>query len=119
MGRKEETKATGHIPTHEQRSSSVDKEKRDKEFERRTKQLRFDFAITFGTPEGRRVLQWLIDQSGFHKSNVGGNPSLGMDVLQGTLYNNARQSLYLEMRQLIPHETLKQVEYENITEILE
>lgn len=107
-----------HIPTHTQRSPSVDREKQTRELERRAKQLRFDFAITFGSPEGRRVLQWLIRESGYQKSQIGGNPQLGMDVLQGTLYNSARVSLYLEMRQLIPAETLKGVEYENIDEIL-
>lgn len=116
---KEESKETPHIPIHTQRSPSVDREKQTKELERRAKQLRFDFAITFSTAEGRRVLQWLINESGFHKSNIGGNPSLGMDVLQGTLYNASRQALYLEMRQLIPAETLKLVEYENINEVLE
>lgn len=116
---KTESENTPHVPTHTQRSPSADREKQTKELERRAKQLRFDFAITFGSPEGRRVLQWLLTESGFHKNNIGGNPQLGMDVLQGTLYNAARQSLYLEMRQLIPAETLKQVEYENISEVLE
>ncbi len=115
----QESEDIPYIPTHTQRSQSVDRDKQSKEYERRSKQLRFDFAITFSTPEGRRVLQWIINESGFHKSNIGGNPQLGMDILQGTMYNACRQSLYLEMRQLIPAETLKQVEYENITEVLE
>lgn len=114
-----ESEEKPHIPFHNQRSSSVDRDKQTKEFERRAKQLRFDFAITFGTPEGRRVLKWIIEQSGYQKSNIGGNPALGMDVLQGTLYNASRQAMYLEMRQLIPHEILKQCEYENVTEVLE
>ena len=108
---KKESEQTPHVPTHTQRSPSVDRDKQTKELERRAKQLRFDFAITFGTPEGKRVLQWLIKESGYQKSQVGGNPQLGMDVLQGTLYNSARLSIYLEMRQLIPEETLKGVEY--------
>ena len=116
---KTESENTPHVPVHTQRSPSVDREKQNKEFERRAKQLRFDFAITFGTAEGRRVLKWIIEQSGYQKSNVGGNPQLGMYVLQGTLYNASRQAIYLEMRQLIPAETLKSVEYENISEVLE
>lgn len=108
-----------HIPAHTLRSEATDKDKQRKDFQRRSKQLRFDMAITFGTAEGKRVLQWLINESGFNKSQVGGNPALGMDVLQGTLYNSARASIYLELRQLIPAEILKQVEYENIEEILE
>lgn len=116
---KTESQDKPHIPVHTQRSEAADKDKQRKEFDRQTKQLRFDMAFTFGTPEGKRILRWLLHQSGFHKSQVGGNPALGMDVLQGTLYNSARESLYIELRQLIPAETLKQVEYENIDEVLE
>lgn len=116
---KQESENTPHVPTHTQRSPSVDREKQSRESERRAKQLRMDFAITFGSAEGRRVLKWLIEQSGYQKSNIGGNPTLGMDILQGTMYNASRQAIYLEMRQLIPAETLKMVEYENISEVLE
>lgn len=116
---KQESELKPYIPTHTQRSPSVDRDKQTKEFERRAKQLRMDFAITFSTAEGKRVLQWLIRESGFYKSSVGGNPSIGMNVLEGCLYNEARKSLYFELRQLIPPETLKQVEYENISEVLE
>ena len=114
-----ESEEKPHIPFTHLRSSAIDRDKQTKASENSAKQLRFDFAITFGTPEGRRVLRWLMEQSGYQKSNIGGNPQLGMDVLQGTLYNSARQAIYLEMRQLIPAETLKQVEYENVQEILE
>lgn len=116
---KEESQTQPHIPIHQQRSSSVDKQEQQKEFEKRIKNLRIDMAITYGTPEGKRVLKWILDQCGFHKSCIGGNPGLGMDVAQGTIYNAGRESLYIEMRQLIPSETLKQVEYENINEVLE
>lgn len=114
----EESKDKPYIPTHTQRSESVDKDKQHKEIQRRLKSIRMDFAICFGTPEGKRVLKWIFTQSGFGQSQIGGNPQLGMDVLQGTLYNNARESLYIEMRKLTPHEILKQVEFENIEDEL-
>ena len=113
-----ESKEKPFIPTHIQRSESVDKDKQQKEMQRRVKSLRMDFAICFGSPEGKKVLKWIFREAGFAESSVGGNPALGMDVLQGTLYNNARKSLYIEMRKLIPHEILKQVEFENIEEEL-
>ena len=115
---RQESKEKPFIPTHTQRSESTDKDKQRKDFERHFKSLRMDFAICFGTPEGRKVLKWMYGESGFGNSQIGGNPTLGMDVLQGTLYNNARSSLYIEMRKLIPHEVLKQVEFENIEEEL-
>lgn len=116
---KKETLEVPHIPIHIQRSEAADKDKQRKEIEKRIKDLRIDMAITFGSPEGKRVLGWLLRECGYHKSCVGGNPGLGMDVAQGTLYNAARESIYIELRQLIPSETLKQVEYENINEVLE
>lgn len=114
----QESKEKPHIPLHELRSVSTDKDKQAKEASRRIRALRMDFALTFGSSEGKRVLKWIFEQSGFGQSDIGGNPSLGMDVLQGTLYNGARKSLYIEMRKLIPHETLKQVEFENAEEEL-
>ena len=113
-----ESKEKPFIPIHTQRSESVDKDKQHKEMQRRLKSLRMDFAICFGTPEGKKVLKWIFQNSGYGESDVGGNPQLGMDILQGTLFNCARKSLYIEMRKLIPHEILKQTEFENIEEEL-
>lgn len=114
---KVESESNPHVPTHVQRSHSVNKESRDAERRQMEKNLRMDMAMTFGTPEGLRVLKWLCDQSGHLKNYVGGNPALGIDVLQGTFYNAARMSLYLELRSLIPPEMLKKIEYENPEEI--
>lgn len=83
---------------------------------RRYKQLRTDMALTFGTPEGKRVLKWLLTQCGYQESGIGGNPGIGLNALEGTLYNNARRNVYIELRKLIPHSTLKEVEYDNLTE---
>ena len=107
----QETQDTPHVPLHTQRSEATDKHKQQKLAEARAKQLRVDFAITFGTEEGRRVLRWLAEQSGFGKSPVGGNPQLGMDIKEGTFYNSCRLSLYTELRAYVPEETLKLVEY--------
>lgn len=107
------------VPTHKQRSPSVDKDEQRKVLEKKHKNLRMDMAITFSTEEGKRVLRWILDECGYHKSCVGGNPALGMDVKDGTLYNAARETIYIELRQLIPHSILKEVEYENINEIIE
>lgn len=104
---------------HRQRSSAADKDKQKDYFDKKTKLLKLDMAATFNTPEGRRVLKHLFKTSGFGESNIGGNPTLGMDILQGTIYNAARQSMYLELRKLIPHETLKVIEFDNLEEILE
>lgn len=116
---KQESKQNQHVPIHNQRSTSIDKEKQKEAFDRKVKTLRMDMAITFGTAEGKRVLKWLKDECGWGKSVVGGNPALGMDVAQGTIYNSARLNVYLELRSLVPHSILAEVEYESISEVLE
>ena len=113
----EESKENPHIPSHTLRSSSADRDKQHKEREKRIKQLRLDFAMTFGSPEGKRVLKHIAQSCGFGESVVGGNPQIGMDVLQGMLYNAARLNVYLELRKFVPHETLKEVEYFNNEEL--
>jgi hypothetical protein len=111
-----ESKEQPHIPLHVQRSEAIDKVKRKKAAEARVKQLRLDFAITFNSAESRRVLRWLMEQCGYQRGSVGGNAALGMDVAQGTIYNESRRGLYCEFRQYVPEETLKQVEYLSIEE---
>ena len=113
-----ESEKKSHIPFHTQRSEATDKDKQRDAAIKRVVNLRMDMALTFGSPEGKRVLRWILNESGYHKNPVGGNPGLGMDVLQGTLYNSARLSLYRELRQLIPNETLKEIEYESVDEAL-
>lgn len=105
------------VPLHRQRPLSVDKDKQQKHFEQKQKRLKLDMAQTFGSEEGQRVLRYIFLMSGFGESNIGGNATLGMDVLQGTMYNAARQNLYLELRKLIPHSILKKIEFDNLEEL--
>lgn len=116
---KQESSEKPFIPTHQQRSLSVDKDIFKKEQADRDKRLRMDFALTFGTPEGKRVLKWVMNQCGWGKSVIGGNPALGLDVDRGTLYNSSRLGVYSEIRLLVPHEILKQTEFDNIDELLQ
>jgi hypothetical protein len=111
-----ESREKPFIPSHTLRSDATDKDDQKKEYSRQLRELRMSFALTFGTPEGKRVLKWLKAQAGYGESLIGGNPNLGMDVAQGTIYNGGRVSLYTEMRKLIPHEILKAVEFENVEE---
>ena len=79
--------------------------------------LRADMEVTFATPEGIRVLRYLQETCGFTKSSIGGNPALGMDVSIGTIYNDSRRGVYLELRQLLPPRILKQSEFSPADEI--
>lgn len=82
----------------------------------RVEAVRRDLAICFGTPEGKRALKWLMNECGYHQSAVAGNSQMGLSVLEGTLYNAARQNVYMKLRQQLPIDILKDVEFENVDE---
>lgn len=75
----------------------------------RETRLRNAMAITFNTPDGLIVLEWLKKECQF------GEPILG--AMQGaidekaTLYQAMRLNLYLKVRSFLPFEILKEVEY--------
>lgn len=98
------------IPTHKLRLKQSD-EKLKKEAEAKRKQLAIDFNTTFSTPSGRRTLNSIMKICGFGRSSVGGNPALGMDIRDGTLYNAARQNIYLEIRNFLEPKLLQEVEF--------
>lgn len=106
------------ISLHRERLDNPDKERQKKELVARHRALQEDFALTFGTPHGRRVLSHIAKICGFGQTCVGANMQLGMNIKDGTFYNSARQSIYLELRPLIPVKILKPVEY-NDQEVLE
>lgn len=106
------------IRTHRERLPLVDKEKQAKEIVSREKQRKEDLAIAFSTPQGREALRFIQDLCGWGKTCVGGNAAMGMDIKDGTLYNAARQSIYLELRARLPARLLKIVEF-HVQEIKE
>ena len=105
------------IPMHRERLNLPDKVDQQKLTEAKRKQLSSDLKVCFSSVEGRRVLRYLMSICGYKKSKVGGNPNLGMDVSQGTLYNAARENVCIELLEFIPAYILKDVEYGNIDDI--
>ncbi len=96
--------------------------KRKEQKESAVKQMRLikrNVEIAAASPEGLNLLKWIFDLSGYSKVLIAGNPQIGLNVLEGTLYNNARRSLWLEIRQLIPARTLKKIEHEKLNLNLE
>lgn len=106
------------LPVHKDRLASSSKTARQEQDRQKLSQLRQHLALTFETPDGIHALRFLMNLSGFHKNPVGGNPALGMDVSQGTIYNCGRESIYLELRALLPPRILKQIEYDQLEEEL-
>ena len=99
------------IPLHRERLGLLDKDAQTKLVERKRKQLTQDMALVFNSEEGRRVLRYILNLGGFKKGKIGGNPQLGMDVLEGTLYNCAREQILLEILEFVPAYILKDCEY--------
>lgn len=105
------------IPMHRERLNLPNKEEQQKLTEAKRKQLSADLKVCFSSIEGRRVLRYLMNICGYKKSKVGGNPALGMDVAQGTIYNAARENVCIELLEFIPPYIIKDVEYGTIEEI--
>ena len=98
-------------PFHKARLGLPDNVKAREIYEARRKALRQDMAKVFTPVEGRRVLRHLMSICGYRLSKTGGNPSLGMDILTGTLYNSARENICIEFLEDVPKHILKDIEY--------
>lgn len=105
------------VPLHRERLNLVDKNQYQKVTEAKKKQLRQDMASCFNSIQGRNVLRYLISITGYRKSKVGGNPALGMNILEGTLYNSARELVGIEFLEMVPAHILKDIEYGTIDEL--
>lgn len=99
------------VPLHRERLNLPDHEDQQKLREQKKKQLKDDMRATFNTPAGRRVLRYLMNLGGYKRGKIGGNAQMGMDVLQGTLYNTAREQLVLELIEFVPDSVLKDCEF--------
>jgi hypothetical protein len=82
-------------------------------------QLRQDLRQTFSSTHGKRALRFLLEICGFHNVSIVGNPQTGDVHDRGTLYNEARRNVYLELRAYLSNEILRDVEFyqSEITEI--
>jgi hypothetical protein len=99
------------VPLHKERMGLLDKDTQYKLLEAKRKALSSDMAVCFNTAEGRRVLKYILNICGYRKGKVGGNPQLGMDVFQGTMYNAAREQVAIELIEHIPVYIMKDCEY--------
>lgn len=108
-----------YVPLHKERLNLPDNEGQREIRERKRKQLAEDMRICFNSPSGRRVLRYFMNICGYKRQKVGGNPQMGMDVLQGTFYNAVREQVILEFIDVIPDSILKDVEFGVFEDLLE
>ncbi len=78
------------------------------------KLLKRDFNIAAASPEGLNMMKYIFNLSGYSKVLIVGNPTTGDVHDRGTLYNNARRSIWLEIREMLSIRILKKIEYEKL-----
>lgn len=69
-----------------------------------------DFRETFATPHGRRALRIIMEACGYQKRSTVMDPTTGDALVNGTIHNEARRSVYIGLRELLDRETLIAVE---------
>jgi hypothetical protein len=62
------------------------------------------------TPEGQELFLWLLRQCHFHTSTIVGDPHSHEINVYGTLFNEARRRLYLDLRRYIPSAIRRKIE---------
>ena len=97
-------------PTQRRDLTPEEQEVRRKIARKERTQLVRDLGEAFSTPAGRRALRYLMDQCGYQKSNVFGDPVTKELLTQSMLFNEARRDIYLGLREYIPTEVLIAVE---------
>ena len=85
------------------------KEKKEKSREAE-EMMRHDFAMTFGTETGQRVLAWMMERSDFGKVILAADKNNCVDPM-ATTYNAMELNWYLAIRKHIPIDILTRVEY--------
>lgn len=85
-------------------------DKRKVEKNKDHEKLRQDFNEVFNTKAGQRVLSFLIKECGYQNPTTVFNPTTSEIVSSSTLYQEARRTIYLRIRQFIKPEILRIVE---------
>ncbi len=88
--------------------------KQKEELAKKLKLLKRDICVAIASPEGLNLMRWIFDLTGYSKILIVGNPQTMEINASGTLYNDARRALWLEIRRMIPAKQLKKIEYEKL-----
>lgn len=86
-------------------------EKRAKEIAKKVKlELRANFDAVAKTPEGKKVLRWIMDYSGYGKTSMIMNPTTCEINAVGVVYNEARKDVYYAIRRLLSPNFVNEIE---------
>ena len=88
--------------------------KQAKDFDQKKQDLmREDFAKTYNTPHGMRVLAWIMERSGFGKVILSAESGGKLDPY-ATMYSAMELNHYLAIRRHVPTDVLARIEYGDI-----
>ena len=82
---------------------------------KRTSQLKDIFSEVCATAEGILAFRYVMEICGYQQVSITGDPATGDIQDRGTLYNEARRNVYLELRKIIPNQFLKKIEFPSVT----
>jgi len=86
--------------------------KRLEQAKREEREMKNAFMAVAKTAQGQKVLTYIMTMCGFKESSLVGDPVKGLIQDRGTLYNEARRNVYIELRKLIPVTYLNIIEAE-------
>lgn len=99
------------LPSERARIQAESKKKAEEDSQKSIEMLRHDFAMTFGTEHGMRVLAWMKNRSDFGKFILAADKEGRIDATT-TTYNAMELNHYLAIRQHVPISILQKVEYD-------
>ncbi len=86
------------------------KKAKQKEQIEKAKQRCNDFKEVCSTPEGVRVMKYIMGTCAYQDSGVVMNPQSNEINLVGTAYNSIRRGVYTEIRKYLPKSALRKIE---------
>ena len=73
-------------------------------------ELRANFDAVAKTPEGKKVLRWIMNYNGYGKTSMIMNPNTCEINTIGVVYNEARKDVYYAIRRLLSPNFVNEIE---------
>lgn len=74
--------------------------------------MRQAIARVANTDDGQTLLRWLFAQTGYNQASITTKTDTDISAL-GTIYNEARRNIWVELKPLLPVEAQIKIEYPN------
>lgn len=101
------------LPSRRAEAKQRENQKATEERIAREEMIKRDFAVTFGSDEGQRVLAYIMERCNFGKVILSADSSKKIDPM-ATTFAAMELNLYLDLRAKIPADILALVEYGSV-----